>query len=123
MTVRENLADAHTRMTPAEIAEHALLLVERLEQMDVVVRKLFDHIEMMERLCAGAELVRQATQQIIAQAHALNIGHRKSASRDLIANSAALQFEAVPVPHLDASVYISPEFAYVPKPAPEESLQ
>ncbi|PBB79077.1 hypothetical protein CK218_22265 [Mesorhizobium sp. WSM3879] len=86
MKAAEQLALAHQRMTPAEIAANALELASLAEQMAQVLV----HNDIL--VTALDNSLGQVMTQI-RQAQNLNVTSRKSQSRDLVAELAALPYE------------------------------
>lgn len=85
-TAREMLAAAHAHMTPDEIAANALDLADYAERM----------AEVLVNADALVTILDNSLGQVMAQirhAQNLNVTSRKSQSRDLVAEMAALPYE------------------------------
>lgn len=89
-TARQLLAAAHARMTPAEIAAHALDLADELERMHRAIDSVYAAMNAASDsvICLQDALTSQ--QQVICRIRELFEGRRKREARDLLSTAAAM---------------------------------
>lgn len=111
---REILAEAHKRMTPEQIAAHALDLAQMLEGSHIADRATRDALDTSNNL--NSKLIEQRRQQhlLIRRAASLIAKHKPAGAYEIVAELAALDL-VDPPPPLDRSAEIDlPESIFNP---------
>lgn len=115
MNARETLSNAHQRMTPAEIAEHALRLAEAVEYLQSSVDTLREdnNKAALALVCTQEALITHL--RGVYRVQELFEAHRKREARDLLRQAASTVYETEPVPLKEAVLWSSTIFNPFPE--------
>ena len=89
MTTRETLAAAHRHMSPDEIADHALLLAEYVEQQAGLIAGLLEFVESLRRQTTVAEAYGIATMTAVRRVQSLVTRGQKAEAMKLLGRLAS----------------------------------
>lgn len=100
-SARDQLAAAHRRMTPAEIAEHALVLATEHEALRRSVDTLRLAMNSAARTVSSVQGALQAQLELTYKIQALFEAHRKREAREMLRQAASTVYETEPVPLME----------------------
>lgn len=109
---RDQLALAHERMMPGEIAEHALALADVVESQNEVVLFLLDLITKFETSLDTSDRTRIAAQTAMRQIASLFASNRKKAARDFLRDAAAVEMVRTDRPKVDRTRFVPADVAW-----------
>ena len=110
----DQLALAHARMTPAEIAANAIELAEALEMTSTVLTQSHEALKACNLLIEQLDQNVVGLHREIQRAQSLSARHRKAEARELIARIAAIEVRPVQFPAAaELAALEAPAFDYL----------